>query len=110
MNVRTGKKIKVSRLVRMHSNEMEDVPFVESGEICALFGIDCASGDTFTGDGLRFSMSSMFVPEPVISLSLVPKGKESSTNFAKALNRFQREDPTFKVHLDKESKETIISG
>ncbi|KAJ1954990.1 Elongation factor G, mitochondrial [Dispira parvispora] len=107
-HVRTGKKVKVSRLVRMHSNEMEDVDKVGAGEICALFGIDCASGDTFT-DGTKLSMTSMHVPEPVISLSLTPKSKDTA-NFSKALNRFQREDPTFRVHLDPESKETIISG
>ncbi|KAJ1965262.1 Elongation factor G, mitochondrial, partial [Dimargaris xerosporica] len=107
-HVRTGKKVKVSRLVRMHSNEMEDVDQVGAGEICALFGIDCASGDTFT-DGSKVSMTTMFVPDPVISLSLTPKSKESA-NFSKALNRFQREDPTFRVHIDPESKETIISG
>ncbi|OZJ02971.1 Elongation factor G, mitochondrial [Bifiguratus adelaidae] len=108
-NVKTGKKIKVPRLVRMHSNEMEDVDQVGAGEICAMFGVDCASGDTFTDGTLNYTMTSMFVPEPVISLSLMPKGKESA-NFSKALNRFQKEDPTFRVHIDAESKETIISG
>ncbi|KAJ3031367.1 Elongation factor G, mitochondrial [Rhizophlyctis rosea] len=110
VNVRTGKKVKVPRLVRMHSNEMEDVESVGSGEICALFGIECASGDTFTNGVAQFSMSSMFVPSPVISLSIAPKGGKESPNFGKALNRFQREDPTFRVHVDGESKETIISG
>ncbi|KAI8589302.1 elongation factor G, mitochondrial [Geranomyces variabilis] len=108
-NTRTGKKVKVSRLVRMHSNEMEDVSAVGSGEICALFGVECASGDTFTDGTIQYAMTSIFVPQPVISLSLVPKGKETA-NFSKALNRFQREDPTFRVHVDAESKETIISG
>ncbi|KAJ2452986.1 Elongation factor G, mitochondrial [Coemansia sp. RSA 2336] len=107
-HVKSGKKVKISRLVRMHSNSMEDVNSVGAGEICALFGIDCASGDTFT-DGTRYSMSTMFVPEPVISLSLTPKEK-NSPNFSKALNRFQKEDPTFRVHIDAESKQTIISG
>lgn len=108
-HVKTGKKVKISRLVRMHSNSMEDVDSVGTGEICALFGIDCASGDTFTDGTVQYSMSSMFVPEPVISLSLTPKDK-NSPNFSKALNRFQREDPTFRVHVDSESKQTIISG
>ncbi|TPX61041.1 hypothetical protein PhCBS80983_g01372 [Powellomyces hirtus] len=108
-NTRTGKKVKVSRLVRMHSNEMEDVAAVASGEICALFGIDCASGDTFTDGSVAYAMTSIYVPQPVISLSLQPKGKESP-NFSKALSRFQREDPTFRVHVDAESKQTIISG
>ncbi|KTW25820.1 translation elongation factor G [Pneumocystis jirovecii RU7] len=109
INVKTRKKIKVPRLVKMHSNEMEDVEKVGSGEICAIFGIDCASGDTFANESLTYSMTSMFVPEPVISLSLKQKGKESS-NFSKALSKFQKEDPTFKVRFDHESKETIISG
>ncbi|KAJ3092998.1 Elongation factor G, mitochondrial [Quaeritorhiza haematococci] len=108
-NVRTGKRIKVPRLVRMHSNEMEDVDSVGSGEICALFGIECASGDTFTDGTSNVTMTSMFVPQPVISLSITPKGRETP-NFSKAMSRFQREDPTFKVHIDPESKETIISG
>ncbi|KAJ2375628.1 Elongation factor G, mitochondrial [Coemansia sp. RSA 2607] len=108
-HVKTGKKVKISRLVRMHSNSMEDVDSVGAGEICALFGIDCASGDTFTDGSINCSMSTMFVPESVISLSLTPKDK-NSPNFSKALNRFQREDPTFRVHVDSESKQTIISG
>ncbi|CCG81887.1 Elongation factor G, mitochondrial [Taphrina deformans PYCC 5710] len=108
-NTKTGKKIKVPRLVRMHSADMEDVEAVGSGEICAMFGVDCSSGDTFTDGRLTYSLTSMFVPEPVISLSIKPKGKESA-NFSKALNRFQKEDPTFRVHVDDESKETIISG
>ncbi|KAJ1935604.1 Elongation factor G, mitochondrial, partial [Linderina pennispora] len=108
-HVKTGKKVKISRLVRMHSNSMEDVDSVGAGEICALFGIDCASGDTFTDGSVNCSMSTMFVPDSVISLSLTPKDK-NSPNFSKALNRFQKEDPTFRVHVDSESKQTIISG
>ncbi|KAF9808124.1 hypothetical protein IEO21_07978 [Rhodonia placenta] len=106
---RTGKKVKVPRLVRMHSNEMEDIEEIGPGEICAIFGVDCASGDTFTDGSTSYSMTSMFVPEPVISLALKPVGQETP-NFSRALNRFQKEDPTFRVHIDKESKETIISG
>lgn len=108
-NARTGKKVKVPRLVRMHSNEMEDIESIGPGEICAIFGVECSSGDTFTDGSTSFSMTSMFVPEPVISLAIKPEGKETP-NFSRALNRFQKEDPTFRVHLDKESKETIISG
>ncbi|TFK51390.1 translation elongation factor G [Heliocybe sulcata] len=108
-HARTGKKVKVPRLVRMHSNEMEDIEAIGPGEICATFGVECASGDTFTDGSTSFSMTSMYVPEPVISLALKPVGTESP-NFSRALNRFQKEDPTFKVHIDQESKETIISG
>ncbi|KAG0023184.1 Elongation factor G, mitochondrial [Entomortierella chlamydospora] len=108
-NIKNDKKVKVPRLVRMHSNELEDVDEIGPGEICAMFGVDCSSGDTFTDGALQYTMTSMFVPNPVISLSLKPKGKETP-NFSKALNRFQKEDPTFKVHVDPETKETIIEG
>ena len=109
-NARTNKKVKVPRIVRMHSNEMEDVTEIGAGEICAVFGIDCASGDTFTDGTLGYTMTSMFVPEPVISLSIKPKDNKDLSNFSKAMSRFQREDPTFRVHVDIESNETIISG
>ena len=109
-NARTNKKVKVPRIVRMHSNEMEDTQEIGAGEICAVFGIECASGDTFTDGTLGYSMTSMFVPEPVISLSIKPKDNKDLSNFSKAMSRFQREDPTFRVHVDNESSETIISG
>ncbi|KDQ22629.1 hypothetical protein PLEOSDRAFT_1079870 [Pleurotus ostreatus PC15] len=108
-NTRTGKKVRLSRLVRMHSNEMEDIESIGPGEICAIFGVECSSGDTFTDGTTSFSMTSMFVPEPVISLAIKANGIETP-NFSRALNRFQKEDPTFRVHMDAESKETIISG
>ncbi|KAK5729115.1 Elongation factor G, mitochondrial [Elasticomyces elasticus] len=109
-NARTGQKVKIPRIVRMHSNEMEEVPFIGAGEICAVFGVDCASGDTFAEGGLGYSMTSMFVPDPVISLSIAPKQTKDTPNFSKAMARFQREDPTFRVHVDTESGESIISG
>ncbi|KAG7907328.1 hypothetical protein KL906_004015 [Ogataea polymorpha] len=108
-HVKTGKRVKIARLVRMHSNDMEDVDEVGAGEICATFGIDCASGDTFTDGQVNYSMSSMYVPDAVVSLSIHPKTKDA-VNFSKAVNRFQKEDPTFRVHYDRDSKETIISG
>ncbi|KAM7275013.1 hypothetical protein ACFE04_016879 [Oxalis oulophora] len=110
INVNNGKKIKVPRLVRMHSNEMEDIQEAHSGQIVAVFGVDCASGDTFTDGSVRYTMTSMNVPEPVMSLAVQPVSKDSGGQFSKALNRFQREDPTFRVGLDPESGQTIISG
>ncbi|XP_077251338.1 elongation factor G, mitochondrial-like isoform X1 [Tasmannia lanceolata] len=110
INVNTGKKIKVPRLVRMHSNEMEDIQEAHSGQIVAVFGVDCASGDTFTDGSVRYTMTSMNVPEPVMSLAVSPVSKDFGGQFSKALNRFQREDPTFRVGLDTESGQTIISG
>ena len=109
-NSRTDKKVRIPRIVRMHSSEMEDVSEIGAGEICAVFGVDCASGDTFTDGGLPYTMSSMFVPEAVMSLSIKPKRSADADSFSKAMNRFQREDPTFRVHVDPESEETIISG
>ncbi len=107
---RTNKKIKVGRLVRMHADEMEDISRAYAGDIVALFGVECLSGDTFTGGNLRYAMSSMFVPEPVISLTIIPEDNKSQSNMSKALNRFTREDPTFRSYVDQESGETIISG
>lgn len=113
VNTRTQKKVKVPRLVRMHSNEMEEIQEAFSGDICAMFGLECASGDTFVSasDPKPLSMESLFVPDSVMSLAVTPKKKDAaSNNFTKALNRFTREDPTFRVHVDPESKQTIISG
>ncbi|MSP63149.1 MAG: elongation factor G [Myxococcales bacterium] len=105
-----GKKVKVPRLVRMHSDEMNDITAATAGDIVALFGVDCASGDTFTESKIAYTMQSMHVPDAVISLAVKPKDKEGEVNFSKALNRFTKEDPTFRVHRDEESAQTIISG
>jgi len=110
VNARNGKKIKVGRVVRMHADQMEDIETIPAGYIGALFGIDCASGDTFVGPGLNLTMTSMFVPDPVISLAIVPKDNTSQINMSKALNRFTKEDPTFRTYVDDETKETIIEG
>jgi elongation factor G len=110
INVRSGKKVKVGRVVRMHADQMEDIETVSAGYIGALFGIDCASGDTFVSPGLTLTMTSMYVPKPVISLAIVPKDNKSQINMSKALNRFTKEDPTFKCHVDQETNETIIEG
>jgi elongation factor G len=108
-NSRTGKKVKVGRLGRMHADQMEDIEEATAGDIIALFGVDCASGDTFTG-GERISLSSMHVPEPVVSLAVVPEDNKAATNMSKALHRFTREDPTFRTSVDDETGDTIISG
>ena len=109
-NTRSRKKFKVERLVRMNSAEMEDITEGGPGDIVALFGIECASGDTFCGGDLNYAMSSMYVPDPVISLSITPKDKKSADQMGKALNRFTKEDPTFHTYVDPESNETIIQG
>ncbi len=109
-NSRLGRDVRVGRLVRLHADEMEDIEGAAAGDIVALFGIDCASGDTFTSDRRRLAMTSIHVPEPVIHLSLTPKDRKAETNVAKALARFVKEDPTFRARVDAESGQTIISG
>ncbi|HRG46291.1 MAG TPA: elongation factor G [Leptospiraceae bacterium] len=109
-NSSNNKKHSVGRLVRMHSDEMEEITSAEAGDIVALFGIDCASGDTFTDGTWKITMESMFVPAPVISLTIECKESKQLPNLAKALNRFTKEDPTFKTEIDKESGQTIIKG
>jgi len=109
-NVVNGRKVKIPRLVRLHADEMVDIDVAYAGDIVALFGIDCSSGDTFTDGNSNVAMTSMFVPDAVISLAVQPKSKEGAANFSKALQKFRKEDPTFRVHRDEESSETIISG
>jgi len=108
-NSRTGKKVKVGRLGRMHADEMQEITESCAGDIIALFGVDCASGDTFTS-GDRISLSSMHVPEPVVSLAVEPVDAKAATKLAKALHRFTREDPTFRATSDEDTGQTIIHG
>lgn len=110
VNVRSGKKVKVGRVIRMHADQMEDIEGIPAGYIAALFGIDCASGDTFVSPGLNLTMTSMHIPEPVISLAIFPKDNKAQINMSKALGRFTKEDPTFKTRINNETGDTIISG
>ncbi|MCB9639550.1 MAG: elongation factor G [Myxococcales bacterium] len=109
-NTNTGKKHKVGRLVQMHANKMSEIESAEAGDIVALFGIDCASGDTFTDGRVHYTMTSMHVPDAVISLAIQPKDKAGLANFSKALHRFTKEDPTFRLSRDEESGQTVIAG
>jgi elongation factor G len=109
-NARLRRRFKIGRLIRMHADSMEDITEAPCGDIVALFGIDCASGDTFCKQGYSYSMTSMYVPAPVISLAIFPKDKNSADNMAKALGRFTKEDPTFRTYVDPESNQTIIQG
>ncbi|MDP2306903.1 MAG: elongation factor G [Pseudomonadota bacterium] len=110
VNARSGQKLKVGRLVRMHSNEMQDIEDACAGDIIGLFGVDCFSGDTFHDGSLDIAMSSMHVPAAVIDLTIKPKNQTATSNMSKALRRFSKEDPTFRVSSDPETGETIISG
>jgi elongation factor G len=109
-NQRTGRKLKVGRVVRMHADEMEEITEASAGDIVAMFGVDCHSGDTFTDGTVACSMTSMHVPLPVISVSVTPTDNKSQANLSKALQRFTKEDPTFRVGVDPDSGETIVSG
>jgi len=110
INARTGKKTKVGRLVRMHADEMEDITTASAGDIVAIFGVDCNSGDTFTDGTVELTMTSMHVPAPVISLTVTPKDNKALQNMSKALRRFTKEDPTFHVKTDPETNEVIVQG
>jgi elongation factor G len=110
VNVRSGKKVKIGRVVRMHADQMEEVEELKSGYIGALFGVECSSGDTFVSAGINLTMTSMYVPKPVISLAITPRDNKSQMAMSKALNRFSKEDPTFKTYVDQETNETIIEG
>jgi len=109
-NARTGKKIKVGRLVKMHADNMEDITSARAGDIVALFGVDCALGDTFNGAGINYTMRESFVPKPIISLALGIKDSNDQDKLSKALSRFTKEDPTFKANVDEETQDTVIHG
>ncbi len=110
VNSRTGQKVRIGRVVHMHADQMEDIGSIPAGYIGALFGVDCASGDTFTSPKIRYSMTSMHIPEPVISLAIVPMDNKAQVKMSKALSRFTKEDPTFRAYVNHETGDTIISG
>jgi len=109
-NARTNRMMRVGRIVRMHANDREDVADAGPGDIVALVAVHCASGDTICGEGINFSLESIFVADPVISLSITPASSADQERMAKALHRFMKEDPTFRVSTDPETGETIIAG
>ena len=109
-NMRTGNKTRFGRLVRMHADQREDVDIAYAGDIVAVVGVDCASGDTFCGDGIEVSLENIYVPDPVIRVAVEPLKRDGADRLGKALERFRREDPTFHVTSDPETGQTIIAG
>lgn len=109
-NTRTNRKVRIGRLLRMHADQREDLEDAEAGDIVAVVGLDCASGDTFCGPGADYALESIYVPEPVIKLSIEPLKRDGADKMAKALERFRREDPTFRVTSDEETGQTLIAG
>jgi elongation factor G len=109
-NSRKKKKERISRILRVHADEKEDIDAASAGDIVAVMGIECATGDTYCDEGYNYALESIYAAEPVIDLAISPTKRADQDKLSKALNRFMREDPTFRVHVDKETAETIISG
>jgi elongation factor G len=109
-NARTNRMQRIGRIVRMHANDRQDITDAGPGDIIALLAVDCASGDTICGDGVNYSLESIFVADPVISLSVTPKSSADQERMAKALSRFMKEDPTFRVSTDPKTGQTVIAG
>jgi elongation factor G len=110
LNSRMDKSTRIGRLLRMHADDREDIESGGPGDIIAVVGVDCASGDTFCGGDVSYALESIYVPEPVIRLSIQPAQRDGADKLGKALERFRREDPTFRVMSDPETNETIIAG
>jgi elongation factor G len=109
-NQRTGKKERFSRIVRMHADKREECETAGAGDIVAVMGIDCASGDTYAAEPRYCTLENMFVPDPVIKMAITPVSRDGGDKLGKALNRFRKEDPTFRVATDEETSETVIAG
>lgn len=109
-NQRTGKKDRFSRIVKMHADKREEIDSAEAGDIVAIMGIDCASGDTYCSEPKYCTLENIFVAKPVIKMSITPTSRDNSDRLGKALQRFRKEDPTFQVMTDEETGETVIAG
>ncbi len=109
-NQRNGRRERFSRIVRMHADQREDIDVAEAGEIVAVLGVDCASGDTYASAYPYCTLQKMFVPDPVIKMAISPLDRDGADRLSKALQRFRREDPTLHVTTDEETGETLISG
>ena len=109
-NSRQRKRARISRILRVHADQKEDIDSASAGDIVAVMGLECATGDTYCAEGSNYSLESIYAAEPVIDLSIQPNKRADYDKLSKALNRFMREDPTFRVHVDQETSETIISG
>ena len=104
-----NKKYRVSRLVRLHADIKTDIELAKAGDIVAVFGLNCPSGTVFWS-GHKLNLSGMFVPDPVVEYRIELVERDKAAHLAKALGKFQKEDPTFKVKYNEESGETLIAG
>jgi len=111
LNPRTGKKERISRLFQMHANKQNAIDEVGAGDICAAVGLkDLRTGDTICDEKNPIVLESMTFPEPVIGIAIEPKTQADIDKLGNALNKLAEEDPTFKVKIDADSGQTIISG
>jgi elongation factor G len=110
VNARTGKRQRFPKLVRMHADRRTEIDMAEAGDICGVIGLDSVLGDTYVEDNYRVALESIVVAEPVLQLSIEPKGREDGDRLVKALDRFRRQDPTFRFWTDAESGQMLIAG
>lgn len=110
-NASKGKKERVSRLVKLQSDSRQEIPEIRAGDICAAVGFkDTTTGDTICDEKNQVILESLHVPEPVISVAIEPKTKADQEKLSTALHKLAEEDPTFRVKVDHETGQTIISG
>lgn len=110
INQRTGRKDRFSRIVRMHSEKREEIDEATAGDIVAVMGIDCASGDTYCDEQKYCTLENIFVADPVITMAVNVPNRSDADKLGKALQRFRKEDPTFHVSTDEETNEVLIAG
>ena len=111
INTSNGKKERIGRIVRMHANSREDVTDVYAGEIAAAIGLkDTTTGETLCDENTNVVLEKMTFPEPVISVAIEPNSKQDAEKMGMAMQKLAEEDPTFKIHTDEETLQTIISG
>src|SRR5262250_2174675 len=111
LNVRTGKTERIGRLLKMHANKREEISEILAGDICAAVGLrNVSTGDTICNEDHPIALESIEFAAPVISVAVEPKTKADQEKMGMALGKLAQEDPTFKVHTDPDSGQTIISG
>jgi elongation factor G len=111
LNVRTGKTERIGRLMKMHANKREEINEILAGDICAAVGLkNVSTGDTISNEAHPIALESIEFAAPVISVAVEPKTKADQEKMGMALGKLAQEDPTFKVHTDPDSGQTIISG
>jgi elongation factor G len=110
INARTGKRHRIAKLVRMHANRRTVIDVAVAGDLCGVVGLDSALGETYVSENYRVALENIVVAEPVLQLSIEPQSREDSDVLVKALERFRRQDPTFRYWTDDQSGQMQIAG